>query len=131
MFLSHGAPQRHKHSVIKVQFLSSQKVSFYISLTSTPSYSFHRKINFSLNLYIPKNCEYELIYNIAKLFVVFFFKGKEQLWFTLLNFRLSLQIRNSLRICFLSRNSSKFRIHPHGNRQCFHKQWNSTLLQCF
>ena len=34
MFLCNGAPQRHKHSVIEVQVLSSQKGSFYISLTS-------------------------------------------------------------------------------------------------
>ena len=30
MFLCNGAPQRHKHSVIEVQVLSSQKGSFYI-----------------------------------------------------------------------------------------------------
>ena len=33
MFLCHSAPQRHKHSVIEVQFVSSQNISFYISLT--------------------------------------------------------------------------------------------------
>ena len=34
--MCHGAPQRPKHNVIEVkaQFLFSQKVSFYISLTT-------------------------------------------------------------------------------------------------
>ena len=59
MFLWHGASQHHKHSVIKVQLFFFSK-GFLLSLTSTPSYLFHRKINFSLNLYFPKNCMYGL-----------------------------------------------------------------------
>ena len=51
--------QRRKHSVIKVQFLSSQNISFYNSLTRMPSYSL-KKNPFILNLYFPKNCMYEL-----------------------------------------------------------------------
>ena len=63
MFLCHGASQRNKHSVIKVKFLSSQNIFFHNSLTSKPSYSFHRKkLTFILNLYFPKNCMYELIF---------------------------------------------------------------------
>ena len=44
MFLCHGAPQRHNHSVIVMQFLSSQNVPFYISLTNMyPIHSIEKK----------------------------------------------------------------------------------------
>ena len=53
MFLCHSAPQRHKHSVIEVQFVSSQNISFYISLTfMRPIQSIEKKLSIFLYIYL-------------------------------------------------------------------------------
>ena len=65
MFLCHSAPQRHKHSVIEVQFVSSQNISFYISLTfMRPIQSIEKNyLFFFIYIFIlQKNCRCNLIF---------------------------------------------------------------------
>ena len=63
MFLCHGVPNLHTHSVIEVQFLSSQNVSFSISLTSMrPFHSIEQIIIFFHIFILQKNCKHELIF---------------------------------------------------------------------
>ena len=52
MSLCHGALQRHNHRVIEVRLLTSQNVSFYISLKSMdPIYSIDKIINFFISIF--------------------------------------------------------------------------------
>ena len=128
MFLCHGAPQRHNHSVMMVQFFFL-KMFPSIFHSQVCACSFHRK---KKSISLQKNCRFELIFKYSeKLRCLFLFeKGAALNWvyefeaksldkkFTTNLFPTTILIQNQ---DSPTRKSAGF----------FHRQWYSTLFQCF